>query len=121
MEPDQDKLKPFVNCHTHIFKGDHVPPFLAKAFVPAPIYRLINLRWFVSLFRMWYHGPVRFMHTNPWKRFKRGVYVAKVFVQRHQILNTLQAIIGTWLTIQVLYFIYHFAIHHSITVPDYKH
>lgn len=54
---------PIINCHTHIFTGSHVPPFLARTFVPAPLHLLLPLNFFVFLFRWWYKGPA----TIPYK------------------------------------------------------
>lgn len=37
--------QPIINCHAHIFTGDHVPPYLAKSIIVAPFYKLFNFQW----------------------------------------------------------------------------
>lgn len=50
MEPTKPAA-PIINCHTHIFTGDHVPPFIAKTYLPEPFYRLLHLSVIVSTLR----------------------------------------------------------------------
>lgn len=45
--------KEIVNCHTHIFTRDHVPPFLAKSLVFWPFYYVINLRGITWMIKEW--------------------------------------------------------------------
>lgn len=40
------------NCHTHIFTGDHVPPYLGKTLMPFPFYYILNIRFMIYLVRM---------------------------------------------------------------------
>ncbi len=48
-ENSADKQKqPIINCHTHIFTGDHVPPWLAKTFLIWPLYYLFSLSGIVK-------------------------------------------------------------------------
>jgi len=42
--------KPIINAHAHIFLGRHVPPYIAKTYLPCPIFYLVNLHWFVAIF-----------------------------------------------------------------------
>jgi predicted TIM-barrel fold metal-dependent hydrolase len=51
---DNIKKPPIINCHTHIFTGDHVPPLLAKSVIRWPFYYFFNFRWIFSLFRKYY-------------------------------------------------------------------
>lgn len=44
------------NCHTHIFTGDHVPPFLGKTLMPFPLYYIVNIKLLIYLVRSWDHG-----------------------------------------------------------------
>jgi len=56
-EKDADQIKekePIINCHTHIFTGDHVPPFLARSLVRWPFYYVINFKWVFYFFRKFY-------------------------------------------------------------------
>ncbi|PWV56195.1 amidohydrolase family protein [Chitinophaga sp. S165] len=68
----QDEKHPIINCHTHVFTGDHVPPFLARTFVPEPLHYLISLKLIVGFFRWWYRGPARIPYTYWFKKLRRG-------------------------------------------------
>lgn len=45
------KKYPIINCHAHIFTGDHVPPYLAKSIIPGPFYRIVNFQRIFKIFR----------------------------------------------------------------------
>ncbi len=57
-----------INCHTHIFTGDHVPPYLAKTYVPPPFHVLIHLKLLVLFFRWWNRGPATVYYTYGYKK-----------------------------------------------------
>lgn len=46
-----EQTKPIINCHTHIFTGDYVPPLLAKGFLLPPIYFVVNVKWLIGIAR----------------------------------------------------------------------
>ncbi|MDQ6902589.1 MAG: hypothetical protein M3139_06205 [Bacteroidota bacterium] len=48
---------PVINCHAHIFTGDHVPPYIAKTFLPLKLYLLLPLPALVKFCRWWYKYP----------------------------------------------------------------
>ena len=48
-----EKNRQIVNCHTHIFTSDHVPPFLGKSLMPWPIYFIVNIKWLITIVRSW--------------------------------------------------------------------
>jgi predicted TIM-barrel fold metal-dependent hydrolase len=73
-----DDKKPIINCHTHIFTGDHVPPYLGKTYLPWPLYYLLHLSLFVRFFRWWYRD-VKTIHQLPW--YKK-LLIVKNRVQR---------------------------------------
>ena len=56
---NQTEKDPIINCHTHIFTGRYVPPFLAKTFLPPPFYRLFKVSWIIGFLQFWYRGPYR--------------------------------------------------------------
>jgi len=60
---------PIINCHTHIFTADHVPPFLAKTFVPTPFHFFLPLKPVVAFFRWWDDGPAVIRYSRPFKTF----------------------------------------------------
>jgi len=100
------KSKHFINCHTHIFTGDHVPPYLAKTFLPWPLYLLLPLSVVVRLFRFWYGVPNTWQYTAWYGRFKRLKYKIKMSGVRNFILGALFFIIGLYLAIQVFFILY---------------
>ncbi len=71
---------PIVNCHTHVFTGDHVPPYIAKTYVPPPFHLLLPLSPLVKFFRWWYKGPGRKKYLPPYKK-------------REQLLNRVNILI----------------------------
>ncbi len=94
---------PLVNCHTHIFTADHVPPFLAKKFVPAPLHLLIHLGAFVAIFRWWYNGPARLRYSLIAKK------TSVAYTWMAGILNKiypLNVILGYYIFLQSFFIIY---------------
>jgi hypothetical protein len=68
---------PIINCHTHTFTAEHVPPLLAKNYVPWPFYCFIHLRPIVAFFRFWYRGPAKTKFTVGFKKaqkFRTAIY-----------------------------------------------
>jgi predicted TIM-barrel fold metal-dependent hydrolase len=107
--PDDDKQKkPIINCHTHIFTGDHVAPFLGKSLIPGPFSFLLNFKWVFSFFRWWFgKGPGKKKYGGKANERKAWKYKIKMFVQRNFFLKLLLVIIGLFLTLQAVDFFYH--------------
>ncbi|MDR6845681.1 amidohydrolase family protein [Flavobacterium granuli] len=95
-----------INCHAHVFTGDHVPSYLAKTFLPWPFYYFLPLTPLVKLFRFWYNGPYRLQFKPLYKKCSANLYKAKIFIIRNTILSTLRTIVGLWLTIDVFFIIF---------------
>lgn len=77
---------PIVNCHSHIFTAGHVPPFLAKSYVPWPFYYLLHLGFIVSVFRWWYQGPGKIRYRAGYKKFvKIKTAILAVFARLHPL------------------------------------
>lgn len=98
---------PIINCHTHIFTGDHVPPWLAKTFLPWPIYFLLPLSGIVRLFRWYYNGPYRWRFMTWYKTIARLLNSWKAFLAKYFITLALKWITGLYLTIHAVFIIYH--------------
>lgn len=96
--------RPIINCHTHIFTGDHVPPFLAKTFLPWPVYLLIPLSPIVSAFRFWYYKVVPRLKSTSYRKNREKIYAIRMFIQRTGIIRVVVFLVGTILTI-VTFFI----------------
>jgi predicted TIM-barrel fold metal-dependent hydrolase len=101
---NDNKLKdPIINCHTHIFTGDHVPPYLAKTFLPWPLYYLLPVSLLVKAFRYWYKIPNTWQFKPWYKSIKWAIYQTKIYIARYGILAILSFIIGLFLTLQVFF------------------
>ncbi|HRG93896.1 MAG TPA: hypothetical protein PLZ10_13160, partial [Chitinophagaceae bacterium] len=94
---------PIINCHTHIFTGDHVPPWLAKTFLPWPIYFLLPLSGIVRLFRWYYNGPYRWQFMPWYKNIARILNSWKAFFAKYFITLALKWITGVFLTIHAIF------------------
>lgn len=98
--------KPIINCHTHIFTGDHVPPYLAKTFLPWPFYYLLPLSLIVRLFRFWYNYPYTWQFQPRYKKIQETFYRIKMFGSRYGINRFISGIFGIFLSIQVFFIVY---------------
>jgi predicted TIM-barrel fold metal-dependent hydrolase len=98
--------QPIVNCHTHIFTGDQVPPFLAKTFLPWPLYYLLPVNILVGIFRLWFKGPGSWP-MKPWyKKAAMLLYTIKVFLSRTYVISLVSKLVGAFLTIQTFFILY---------------
>ena len=55
---------PVTNCHAHIFTGHHVPPFLARTFIPSVFAFLLNINRIVVLFRKTLRSYRKIKYSN---------------------------------------------------------
>ena len=97
---------PIINCHTHIFTGDHVPPFLARTFIPAPLYFLLPLSLVVRSFRWWYKKPGRIKYKRGYKNFVKTRTSIRSFFDRLGLLSTLA---GYYISLFAFFILYKLA------------
>jgi len=96
-----------INCHAHVFTGFHVPPYLAKTFLPWPFYYLVPLSGLLRLFSWWYHkGPYTWQFKSWYKKLAQASYKTKIYFVRHPLLGRLKDVAGILVTIQVFYVFY---------------
>ncbi len=50
---------PIINCHTHIFTGDCIPPYIGKTLMPYPLYYIINIKLIIAIVRSANDGWLR--------------------------------------------------------------
>ena len=99
------KKPPIINCHAHTFTGDYVPPFLAKTYLPEPIYRLLSLRLVIAILR-WYYSKVKpLFYKNGYKTWNRFLYKNEMVFKRSYILATLKFFAESYLVIAIIYYI----------------
>lgn len=104
----EDNAKsPLINAHMHVFTSEHVPPYLAKKFIPFPFYYLINLHFIVKVYKRYFkiYNYITF-ESKVYKKTKRNVLKLKNKMQRNPILGILKSLVSTWLVLLALYFIY---------------
>ena len=105
MEKPVEKL-PIVNCHAHIFTCEHVPPYLAKTFVPWPLYYLVSLPII-----LWAYTQIRdlkkfFTYSPTAIKWKAWRYRATRFVQDNIFLSFLNSLISSWFILQAIHFLF---------------
>lgn len=88
-------MKPLINCHTHIFKSTHVPPFLGKTILPLGTYRLLNINVIVGIFRWWFRGPYQWQFRT-WFKKLRIIYNK---INRNSFLRSLKILVAAYLTL----------------------
>lgn len=100
----QTKL-PIINCHAHVFTGDYVPPYLAKTYVPEPIYRLLSLSFIIKIMR-WYYTKIRpIFFKNGYKNWVRFWYRLEIFFKRSYILGSFKFLVELYLIIAISFYI----------------
>jgi predicted TIM-barrel fold metal-dependent hydrolase len=102
-----DSNKPrIINCHTHIFTGDCVPPWLARTIIPAPLHFLLPVTKIVALVRWWFNSPRSPYQWifQPWyKKLARILYLIKVNLTRYWILRLIKAIVGLIILLSIFH------------------
>src|SRR5687768_16043276 len=86
--------KPIINCHTHIFTGDHVPPFLARTFLPWPIYYLLPVGPIVWCFRQWFSKIDPFFNKPTFRNIRQFFYKIRMAIQRTGVLYVAVVALG---------------------------
>ncbi|MCP9752996.1 amidohydrolase family protein [Ferruginibacter sp. HRS2-29] len=102
----QDDELPIINCHTHIFTGDHVPPFLAKTFIPWPFYYLFPVNLIVGIFRLWYNHIYTWQFKPWYGKLSNALYSFRMFFVRNGLLSILSFLIGSYISVQVFFILF---------------
>ncbi|MEL1245040.1 hypothetical protein AAEO56_12250 [Flavobacterium sp. DGU11] len=112
MEPSESTggELPIINCHTHVFTADHVPPFLAKTFVSGifwgVLYRMLSLKMIVALFRKWFKGPYRWQFKPWYKRLEIALYHTRMGIVRSSVLSLFYWLIGFWMLLHIVFMVF---------------
>lgn len=93
---------PIINCHSHIFTGDHVPPLLGRSVIASPLHYLLNFRWIFAGFRWYYNGPGKHKYGGVANDKNTRRYRLRMIVQRNAVLYWLLKLISTYATIQAI-------------------
>lgn len=113
-QPAPEKY-PIINCHTHIFTGDHVPPYLAKSIVNWPFYCFVNFRWIFKKFRRYYTKRDRDTFDGSANLKARTKYEKEKKFRQQKILYTIYLVAGFYLTLQSIDILLHWA----FTAPEH--
>ena len=106
MNHKSEKPKPIINCHTHIFTGDQVPPYLARDYVPWPFYYLFPVSFFMSLYKSYRDLKDRIRYDIKYIRARRQYQLLQNFIKRTLLLNLVLWLIGILLTINAFFVIF---------------
>jgi predicted TIM-barrel fold metal-dependent hydrolase len=99
----------FINCHTHIFTGDYVPPYLARSLAPLGSYKLVPITPFVKLFRWWFtssKSPYKWQFQSWHKRITRGFYRARTSLSRYWVLRIVKNIVAVLIFLSLFHLLF---------------
>lgn len=101
--------KPIINCHTHIFTGDNIPPYIGKKFMPAILYWLLTVPLIIGICKFWFtckYSPYKFNFSFQNSNFKKNLVKLKLFWQSIWLIRTLVDLIGFLLVIFSSYLLF---------------
>jgi predicted TIM-barrel fold metal-dependent hydrolase len=93
---------PIINCHAHIFTGDHVPDHLGKTVLPKPLDKWIRFRWVFARFRWYYERKAKKKYGGTANIKAQRSYENQMRIARNPLWNTLKNIVTLYATAQVL-------------------
>ncbi len=94
---------PIINAHTHVFTSRHVPPLLAKKFIPFPLYYLAHLDIIIGVFK--FFKSFKNLYYQNWHRnLRRFLYYVFAAISRNPILRILHWILSIWLVLLAFYY-----------------
>ena len=97
--------KPIINCHTHIFKGEHVPPYLAKTFVPRWLSAILYTPLILKLYKISVSNKSE-GYTGEERQKKRNRTLLNIWLQHKKVLSGLLTLIKILLTVHVLFIVF---------------
>lgn len=101
--------RPFINCHTHIFTADCVPPFLARTIVPWKLWLLLPLGFFVRIARWWYnskYSPYKWPYQRWYRVLRRVLYTMRTAMIRYFVWRVVKLIVGLIIAASLFHMLY---------------
>lgn len=95
MKPKNEN--PIINCHTHTFIGKSVPPYLAKTFLPFPLYYIFTIPLIVGICRFWYtnkKSPYQWQFQDWYKNLQKAFYFYRMLLYRSFVVGKLITILN---------------------------
>lgn len=103
--------KPIINCHTHIFTGKNIPPYIGKTFMPWILYKLLSIPFIIGICRFWYtsrYSPYRFKFDLDIANLKKLNLRIKQFWQKSLFLKTIVDITSFVLILYTAYLVFQY-------------
>ncbi len=100
---------PLINCHTHIFTSDYVPPHLAKTFVPRFLLPLLNVTKLVRIAQWWFtsnKSPYKWPYQRWYKLLQQSLYKARIAGSRYYLVTILKFLVGTIIAVSAFHQLY---------------
>ncbi|REA63674.1 hypothetical protein DSL64_04360 [Dyadobacter luteus] len=101
-----DSKHPVINCHTHIFTSDYVPPHLAKTFIPEPLHRIFSLGWLVPAAKWWFNSnssPYKWPYQRWYILLIQTLYRIRIGIARSRILSAVKFVVGLIIAASIFY------------------
>jgi predicted TIM-barrel fold metal-dependent hydrolase len=101
--------KPIINCHTHIFTGDNIPPYIGKKFMPVILYRILTVPLIIGICKFWFtskYSPYKFNFSFQNSNLKKNLVKLKLLWQSFGIVRTFVDVIGFLLVIFSSYILF---------------
>ncbi len=106
VEPQDERL-PFINCHTHTFTGDHVPPYVGKKLLPIGLGYIFTIPLIVDFFRWWFLGKQsKWKYKKPYKTLIKTRFKIRLFLQKIPFIVFPLVVILTIDTLYILFYRY---------------
>ncbi len=103
--PVSEEDFPIINAHSHVFTSKHVPPYLAKKFMPFPLYYIFHLGAIVGIFK--FIDSLNAGKYKPWRQsLKRQWLLFLNFIGRNPVIKTIWGLLGFWLTVLAFYILF---------------
>lgn len=110
--------RPFINAHSHVFNAKHVPPYLAKKFLPLGLWLFFDLRLIVGIYKL-VRSIKKLKYHLLTVRLKRFFYQIAAIVKRNIVFNSIVTVLKYWfIFIGLTYLIDWFAAITSVTFSE---
>src|SRR5574338_1545580 len=99
-----------INCHTHVFVHDVIPPYIAKSFMAWPLYRILTtdlILWIAKLFyadKPW--SPFNEKNRYLYRRIQKAIYTYRAWVKRTPVINILVSLFNFLVILNATYFLF---------------
>lgn len=110
MEQPTESIPPIINCHTHIFTAEDVPPYLAKTIVPWPLHFIIHTGGLAGLIGAFVRRRNSVKRKEWYKKLCRALYLVRMALKRYWILILLKVLIIILILVSIFYDQYETAI-----------